>query len=530
MVEADKTGSAMAAANSWPVSGDTHGAYCAEAFAVAVAANTNRLWVYPDDSNRITLDRWSALGSGRPYAVFVADLDGYRCTPLDFDVLKGDAAADANACAAMLRLVGIRHAEAVSGPSGGRHILITWQERIPARLVAQLARELRTRYRTLDIGGLTNPSTGCIRPPLAPHRLGGRSRPIGNAETALTALMVANPVGAFDDWLDLIGGDCPRVGRRIAVLIRDGDPAGRYKSNSEARIAATVAYRIAGATEQEWLQAMEGSPLTVRPDGRHCTNLAGEWRRAGEIALRLPTIRNRQDAQVRIGQVRAFVLGNHEEWRGKAGATDRQVILGHLSLASRIGKVEYDASVREIAELAGVSAKTVVTAQRRLVERGYLRHMKGPRPVGAANSWRLSFAPNFPHTDTPPVDIGVGKPSDDFDPWRWRGLGLSSLHVYQLLLAEPARKTAELAEALGVTPGAARKQLRKLAAHDLAIREEGRWRPRSANFQAVAQAVGTAGVGAKQKRLHRRQREGYRDLIAASVSATSNGDEAVGAQ
>lgn len=194
----------------------------AEAFAIAVAARNDRLWIYPYESNRIRPAPWSAITSGRPYAVHINDADGYHCTPMDFDTRRGNAAADAEACAEMLRYLGIRHAETVSGPTGGRHLLTTWATSIAAPSVAELATALKSRYRTIDVSCLTNSPSACIRPPLAPHRLGGRSQPEGDPEIALEVLEIANLPEAFAEWLDLLGVHAQPVSRRIAALLVGG--------------------------------------------------------------------------------------------------------------------------------------------------------------------------------------------------------------------------------------------------------------------------------------------------------------------
>ena len=60
------------------------------------------------------------------------------------------------------------------------------RESLDAEVVRALAHLLKAWLPTLDVAPLVNPVSGCVRPPGAPHRLGGCSRVIAGAVTVLT--------------------------------------------------------------------------------------------------------------------------------------------------------------------------------------------------------------------------------------------------------------------------------------------------------------------------------------------------------
>ena len=75
----------------------------------------------------------------------------------------------------LLDRAGADYLVAESGPGGGRHVWAALAEPVDAETVAGLARLMRHLCPTLDLAPLTNPATGCVRPPGAPHRAGGAS-------------------------------------------------------------------------------------------------------------------------------------------------------------------------------------------------------------------------------------------------------------------------------------------------------------------------------------------------------------------
>lgn len=124
-----------------------------------------------------------------PWAIHLADDTGrYRllCADLDARTNPRAAAADARRLAGLLDGLGVTHLICESGPTGGRHVWIGLVDSVDAVGVAALARLLKAWLPTLDLAPLVNPASGCVRPPGAPHRLGGTSRVISGNLSVLT--------------------------------------------------------------------------------------------------------------------------------------------------------------------------------------------------------------------------------------------------------------------------------------------------------------------------------------------------------
>lgn len=128
-----------------------------------------------------------------PWAVHLADAQGrYRllCADLDAKSSGEVAAADAKRLSRVLSELGIPHLVCASGPTGGRHVWLGMRESMDAEVVCALAYLLKAWLPTLDVAPLVNPTSGCVRPPGAPHRLGGVSQVIAGSVRALTDVMV----------------------------------------------------------------------------------------------------------------------------------------------------------------------------------------------------------------------------------------------------------------------------------------------------------------------------------------------------
>lgn len=124
-----------------------------------------------------------------PWAVMLADRDGrFHLITFDLDAKEGSAAAAEDACTISdyLTRVGIEHVICESGPTGGRHVWIALAEPADAQLVKDLGIAVKRACPSLDRTLISNPSTGCVRPPGAPHRLGGHSRVLSGDVAALT--------------------------------------------------------------------------------------------------------------------------------------------------------------------------------------------------------------------------------------------------------------------------------------------------------------------------------------------------------
>lgn len=150
----------------------------------------------------------------RPWAVYLAGADHrFRllCFDLDAKTAAGRAgvARDVGVLREMLVGAGLDSVVCESGPTGGRHVWAALAESVDAETVATLGRFAKRLCPTLDLSPLSNPRTGCVRPPGAPHRSGGHSTPIsGNVG------VLGRPTGTAASVQMLV--------ERLAALIDDG--------------------------------------------------------------------------------------------------------------------------------------------------------------------------------------------------------------------------------------------------------------------------------------------------------------------
>jgi DNA-binding MarR family transcriptional regulator len=372
-----------------------------------------------------------------------------------------------------------------------------------------------------------------IRPPLAPHRL-GLSVMLLQPEDPAVAL--ARLTRTASSPASSPPPEC-RLSVRLRALLRQGDRDQRYRSRSEVVMALALAFVNAGLTLGDLVTVLLDTrnaagdkvrELAARrglPAARRWVALA--WAKAEVRANQYPAFRNGGDVRGEISRIRAAAKA--APWRGMAGGSDWAVLQAHLQIAERVDRLTYRASAREVAELAGVSAKTASKAHKRLRNRGWLRYAGRVAGPGAAFRWTLArprHVTTVHNLLTPPE--GGGRTVTGSDAWVWaagperaRGLGKSAARVWGLL-SETYYSTSAVGGALvhdltghlGVKAGAVRKQLRKLVSMGLAARARGRaggWYRLSGDLEHVALRLRVAGAGEARRKQHFRERLAYRE-------------------
>jgi len=181
-----------------------------------------------------------------PWAMYLADPAGYRFLGFDLDAKRGNAGRDAGRLSLWLDECSIEHVVAASGPSGGRHVWIALDEPAAPTLVRELADLAGSLLPSLDKTPLTNPATGCLRPPGAPHRDGGISAVVrGRIETLQVAPTTLDELEQLRALLVDAGADVETpltsIVRGMAIDV-DGQPhlIGQRREPS-ARIRALLA-------------------------------------------------------------------------------------------------------------------------------------------------------------------------------------------------------------------------------------------------------------------------------------------------
>ncbi|KRE28236.1 hypothetical protein ASG80_21390 [Agromyces sp. Soil535] len=137
-----------------------------------------------------------------PWAMNLTEHNGrYRYLCFDLDAKNGNAAYDAGRLSLWLDELNIDHLVCVSGPSGGRHVWIALTSSVRADLVATIAHLAAQLLPSLDVAPLSNPATGCVRPPFTPHRRGGRSEPQSPVDVLLAPTVDVDELDALQAFL-----------------------------------------------------------------------------------------------------------------------------------------------------------------------------------------------------------------------------------------------------------------------------------------------------------------------------------------
>lgn len=212
-----------------------------------------------------------------------------------------------------------------------------------------------------------------------------------------------------------------------------------------------------------------------------------------------------------------------QTWKGKAGQTDRAVLMACCQRASSANPSGiFRASTREVAELAQVTQKTAFASLRRLVQQGLLICV-GHAPDSGAGLYRLGsktqqvdekFLRIYVTNCYPVGRVGIEVNSQKNDAFEEGALGKVARLVYEALegLVAPARGK-ELATLTGLSQDQVYRALRKLAEYGLTRRIKGvggGYVVVSVSdeylVEAVAAKAGTLGKGEERRKLHQRQR------------------------
>jgi hypothetical protein len=488
-----------------------------------IAARTDILRVLDPATGRYTAVPWPDREPELPYAVHLFDPAGRtRLLALDVDAKNPsgpDAAAQTAEIEFLLTHAGIRHVTARSGPHGGRHVFIPFDEPLAPAAVRAFAAAFAARWGSVDISMLANTATGAIRPPGAPHRDGGRSA-LDVADAVAGAVFdTPNDMAALGELAAALDVD-ERVLRRsnlplspaLYKMLRTGAGIGRYESMSEAVMALATSVLSRGH-DPAWLTRQLSDPRNELS-----RRLIGHRRRDGSVrdvpamiaaavgtARRFvaehPPIASGDDARAVLELISG--AADRRRWAGRAALTDRAVLSAHLGVATRCGAVVYNVSQRQVAELASVhSRSTVEASHRRLVAAGWLRLVAAGSGVDSS-TWRLSV----------PRPAGAG--DELAEPvtahlighrlFAWRQLGKAAARVCETLAAGPS-SAVEIAQRTGLHPGTVRRSLRRLALLEVPVVAKSRsgWHLTGSADDLVATvdaAAGASGADRDHQRL-----------------------------
>ncbi|HRO94905.1 MAG TPA: hypothetical protein PLJ28_13405 [Citricoccus sp.] len=391
--------------------------------------------------------RTTADTPARPWAVYLAGSDHrYRLLAFDLDAKTPDAAVavarDAETLVGLLDEAGLAPVVCASGPSGGRHVWAALADSVEADTVATLARLARHLCPTLDLAPLTNPATGCVRPPGAPHRAGGTSTVVsGDLNSLLAPSGSAAAVRALVEHLATLVGAAepsgPLEAHRPLPVDDHGHPylpgprrelpavsGAALEEDAAFGDASAVLWRVLiGAAAARWKHADVAALVPTSPGLEHlrsyrlstgrstqrvpreprdvAATLARQWAKAvAHVATTPrqigedPTFDARADAitaHVRDVQARADAAAGR--WSQGRGPADRRVldVLSLLALQALTPDLETD--IRRLGLLAGIGRETARVALLRLAADGWITKVQDAEGSRGAR-WRL-----HPHGD-----------------------------------------------------------------------------------------------------------------------------------
>ncbi|MFI6541431.1 hypothetical protein ACIBHY_53890 [Nonomuraea sp. NPDC050547] len=191
---------------------------------------------------------WYLTNRRLEYVFVVFDLDAGRFG-------RQAVERDADELLVELDAADVRYLVCESGPGGGVHV---WVPVVPtaAAVVRQIAYAAARRWPTLDKSPLTNPATGCVRPPGAPHRAGGYSVPVWEwmpvtAAAAAAALSVPNDGEAVERLAVVLGAEEVDAGQVEAERVRPVESTARGARLAGRRRPCDVAGLLAATPPPE---------------------------------------------------------------------------------------------------------------------------------------------------------------------------------------------------------------------------------------------------------------------------------------
>ena len=486
-----------------------------------------------------------------PFALHLTDESGrFRLLALDFDAhhAGSTATSDLAACTTALTAAGIEHLVCSSGPGGGYHVWILLSTAIsPARL-APIVDAFTAAWPSLDRGPLTNPRTGCVRAPGAPHRSGGNSVPLGETnirpasfrllrtvlthlqnpprvETTETTTASTVPVHIDIDGHPHLTGPRRPLPTRLRTLSAAPMTAGKDASAigwsillacAHARMQHHQVHHAAFADRWPGLEFLRTQRTTrgdrePRLDGG--AELARQWAKAVTAASYNPRTTSapstaRRTAEHTVADLLTRMSTAADQWAGKTGAQSRLVLLALAArtLAAATETVHF--SERDWALAAGLTRDTVADRLKELTHRGWIERTQ--RAVGPwAAVWRVASPGGGEQRSGAVFTAALAQQLQEelvharADVWHARPLGVLGMRVWTALVTERL-SVGELATRLGVCAATVRSKLRALRAVGLCT-SAGRAYQGQSRLARAATAAGVTGAHADRVRLYRLQ-------------------------
>jgi hypothetical protein len=443
-----------------------------------------------------------AASNGRAYAVEVAE-----------DIFASDADTPETAQYLENKLLPLLEESRVepvlvaSGGTGRRHLLARIDDPELLRVFVTLSRRSGCDVRRV------------IRAPLAPLRLGHRTEILHPRDPA-DALRRLKPRPSTSSTRPRNVRHNRNLSPRIFDLIRNGDSTGRYPSRSEIVMAIALSTINANLPEESlWKMLTEENNrggekvqeiLSNKGERAARQYVARAYAKGRAHAATTPPFRCDTDLLRAINEFELAVdlPAYADRFTGRNGSTDRAVIQGFIGVARRCGSIEFDLSLRQLCEHAGISSRQAVRASlSRLEAKELLQIIQPPKPR-TMGRYRLRSLPTHSTSGGCEENGSRGFASPNHDAW-W---GRKALwRIWRLLEGLTARQVAERAR---IRCRGVEQQLKQLREWGLAVRDDQHRYHRIEQvevLQNLAELRGTAGRIACLRDRHRSERENRRE-------------------
>jgi hypothetical protein len=225
----------------------------------------------------------------------------------------------------------------------------------------------------------------------------------------------------------------------------------------------------------------------------------------------------KNESHARITAETAIAWAESIPWAGRTGAIDQLVFIAHAKIAYKAGRLAYAASCRDLGEHTGINFNTAIRATHRLLNRSLIT-LEKEAIADSANIYRLGNFDKARHSLTTPV-VRKCLTCSNHDAFRQKGLGKSGALIWQVLHEHPA-SIGELAVITGRHERTIHRALQHMST--LADPLTGEYLPMVASddgktykalrvdLDRIAQGIGTAGAGKRQRQQHAKERHEHR--------------------
>lgn len=304
---------------------------------------------------------------------------------------------------------------------------------------------------------------------------------------------------------------------RLALAILRGTSKREYYSRSEAEHAAVTSLVNAGWHFEDVLNLFqrEAHAKTHFVEKHRKPQDRERWlKQAYDDAVQF--VRTHESKGTKIARERRTWALSFD-WQGRTRGTDQAVALAHCHIAERSGRSTYQASVRELAEYAGVTPIVVSRANQRLEQLAVIERIQDydPKKPSQAIVWELkpTGGVNVVHSQNTinESECTTYDPPIAHDLFRVRlsrtrkrlGLGKIGFHVWKFMQDMQPHSIGEIARKSRHDKKAVRKIMDKMHTADMVQRIGDKWQAlQNVDLDRAAGVLGMLGTGEVQKAKH----------------------------